>query len=116
MLTTDQVDELAYYKKKLSLLKDCLSRLDEQRIKYDANLEMCFFLLREANQGDGNAITALAYAIKVTAKQVRLSIMKKPRHAQMMMDIVNGTQKSNELKVGKFRALNPFASKVFEQL
>ncbi|QTP59566.1 hypothetical protein HNO53_13065 [Billgrantia antri] len=108
-------DEFLFNTVKLHQLEEAVARLEGARIKHEAKLDVCYMLMKEAADGDEDAVKALAYSIKMTAKHVRQSIARKPRHAQMLKNIALDAKKVKDMKVGTYRALEPFATKYFEE-
>jgi hypothetical protein len=99
---------------KLRNLHDALYTLKAARIKCECNIGICLELLRSGATGDDVAVHALEYAIRLSARQARLSIMVRPRWKKMMEDIQHGRARVNTMKVLTYQALYPFAMKEFE--
>lgn len=110
--------DLLKYTVKLQQLEEAINKLKDVRIACTVNLDVCFMLMKDAMQADSSereeSIKALAYAIKITARQVRLEISQKPRRANMLKNISLDSKKVEVMKLGTYRSLAPFALKVFE--
>lgn len=121
MINKDTIlsNEFLFLTAKLEALQEAVGRLEEARIGHDAKLDVCFFLMREAATTQDaterdDALKALSYTMKMTARHIRQSIAKKPRHAGMLKNIELDEKKVKDMKVGTYRALLPFAVKEFE--
>ena len=110
--------DLLKYTDKLEKLKEAVGRLEGARIVCHVSLDVCYLLMTDAiRAGDDErdeAIKAFAYAIKITARQVRLQIAQNPRRATMMKNIALDNKRVDKMSLGTYRALAPFAFREFE--
>lgn len=95
-------------------LTDALDQLQNTNIPHECNTSACFLLMRKAASGDDASNKAFGFAITQAAKQARSSITKKPKYKRMIDDIYHDRKRAKGIKASLYKALYPFAKKVYE--